>query len=144
MKEYGEMELNVLSCLLLKPELMKEVIIEDKHIIQYKRIWVFMKAFYNKYQTFDIPLMYSVCKNKRDLMNYIEILLCTDAFTNSFKLYQERLIEMFKEKQKDSWIINKVYDLSNQLLVRSITTEEFKIKINKIYDDAEVIYKKSL
>lgn len=144
MKEYGEMELNILSCLLLKPELMEQLIIEDKHIIQFKRMWTFMKAFYNKYKTFDLRLMYSVCKTKKDLMEYIEMVICTDAFTHNFNLYQNRLKEMFNEKQKDSWIINKVFNLSNDLYVRSITPAEFRTKLDKIYSDAEIIYKKSV
>ena len=64
MNKYNDLELSILSCLLQKPSLMNEVILEDKHFIKHQKIWLFMKAFYNRYKTFDIQLMYSICKDK--------------------------------------------------------------------------------
>lgn len=143
MKEYGEMELNILSCLLIKPELMEKIMLEDKYFIQYKRMWIFMKAFYNKYKTLDIQLMYSVCKNRKDYMFYLETVINVDALPCNFELYQKRLKEMFEEKQKDSWVINKIFDLTNDLYVRNINLDQFKEKLDIIFVNADKIFTKN-
>ena len=63
MNKYNDLEMSILSCLLLKPELLMEsLIIEDKHFIKHKKLWVFMKEFYNKFHNFDITLMCSINK----------------------------------------------------------------------------------
>lgn len=64
-KEYAEMELNVLTCLILEPELMSKMFLDEKYFITYKRLWKYMKSFYEKYKTFDIGLMCSLCGAKK-------------------------------------------------------------------------------
>jgi replicative DNA helicase len=137
MKEYSELELNILSCLLIKPELMKEVVLEDKHFVKQQRMWQFMKSFYNKFQTFDIPLMYSVCKDKWHIINYIELLLDREPTGCNFNKYQKRLIEMYNEAKNDKIVIDSIFKLANDLYVRNITTEEFKTKTEEIYKKIE-------
>ena len=38
----NDLEKSILSCLLIKPELMEQLILEDKHFIKNQRMWQFM------------------------------------------------------------------------------------------------------
>ena len=142
MSKYSNLELSILSCLLLRPKLMENIKLEDKHFIKYKRLWIFMKKFYQRFKCFDIDLMYSITNDKYQLIEYIVRLLECESAPSMFYKYQERLIEQYNESQKEKWVVEKIYDLANELYVRSITSDEFKIKLEKIYNDANEIYKK--
>lgn len=133
MKKYDNLELRIMSCLLLKPDLMKELIIEDKHFTKYQRLWKFLKAFYGRYNTFDLTLMVSVCNDKYQILNYIEWLLELEVTTNNFEMYQKQLIDLYNESEKDKLIIEKVFELANRLYVRDITTGRFKELIDELY-----------
>ena len=136
-----DLELNILACLLLKPELMKKCYLEDKHFLKHKRMWLFMKSFYNKFKTFDARLMATVATDKRQVIDYTSlIIMCCPIFSN-FDKYQERLIEMYEESEKDKWVIQRIYNLANDLLVRSISVADFKNKVDKIYEDSNKIFK---
>lgn len=136
------LEFSILSCLLIKPELMEKIILEDRHFKKTQRIWQFMKSFYKKFKTFDVNLMYSVCKNKWQLIEYISLLLDFEPTANKFDKYQQQLIELYEEQEKDKYIIEKVYQLANELIVRSISTNDFKKEIDNVYYNANEIYKK--
>ena len=142
MEEYYNLETNILSCLIQKPELMNKLILEDKHFIKTQRLWQFMKAFYNKFHTFDLALMFSICKDKYRLMDYFEWL--TDSYPASESLFdkmQQQLILLFEESKRDKWIINKIFELSNQLYVRNIELNDFLVKVNETFDKADEIFK---
>lgn len=141
MNKYNDLELSVLSCLILKPELMEQIKFEDKHIIKHNRLWQFMKAFYKKFGNFDPALMFDMCSNNWKLVMYIERLADLELSPNHFEEYQQRLIESYEELKKDKWIINKIYNLANDLYVRNIKVSEFRDKVNKIYEDADKLYK---
>lgn len=123
-----------MSCLLIKPDLMKELIIQDKHFTKYQRLWKFLKAFYGRYNTFDLTLMVSVCNDKYQILNYIEWLLELEVTTNNFEMYQKQLIDLYNESEKDKLIIEKVFELANRLYVRDITTGRFKELIDELYN----------
>ena len=92
-----DLEYSVLSCLLIKPELMKELRLEDKHFIKTQRMWQFMKSFYKKFETFDINLMYSICKDKYQIIDNIALLLEFEPAPSLFNEYQKQLIMMVIE-----------------------------------------------
>ncbi len=141
MNKYNDLELSVLSCIILKPELMEQIKFEDKHIIKHNRLWQFMKAFYKKFGNFDLVLMFDMCSNNWKLVMYIERLADLELSANHFEEYQQRLIESYEELKKDKWIINKVYNLASDLYVRNIKVSEFRDKVDKIYEDADKLYK---
>lgn len=143
MSEYKKLELAIIQCLKVNPELNDELIVEEKHFKNYFRLFKFMQTFYKKYKNYDFILMYSVCKDKKDLLHYIEVLTNFDDIVqiSQFKNYQKRLIELFEESEKDKFTILKIYDLTNELMVRNITVKEYKEKLNEIYELAEVVYK---
>lgn len=135
MNKYTDLELNVLSCLLIKPELMEELRLEDKHFVKQQRLWQFMKSFYSKFKTFDSALMISVCQDKFQIIEYVMWLLELEPTPSNFEKYQQRLIEMFEEEEKDKIKIQKIYNLSNELYVRKIDLKEFKNKIEEIWGE---------
>ena len=123
---------------------MEQLILEDKHFVRTQRMWQFMKAFYKMFGTFDINLMYSVCKDKWQIVNYIIMLLDYEIVTCNFDKYQKQLIELYEENKKDKYIIEKVYELANSLLVRNISTSDFRNKVDEIYSQADEIFKKEV
>ena len=141
MNKYNDLECSILSCILIKPNLMNKVILEDKHFVGYQRIWKFMKAFYKKFGTFDMTLMASVCKDKYKLMRYIVDILECEPTPLNFEMYQKQLIDLYNEEQKDKWIIEKAYEITCDLWVRKITTAEYKNEIDNLYVKADEIFK---
>ena len=139
--EYNDLENCILSCLLQKPELMQELILEDKHFIKNQRTWKFMKAFYEMYHNFDLTLMFSVATNKWKLMQYIIDVEEYCPTPSLFNEYQKQMIKLYEEGEKEKWIINKVYDATMDLWVRKTTSKEFKDRIEEIYKNAEELYK---
>lgn len=138
MNKYTDLELNVLSCLLIKPELMGKLRLEDKHFVKQQRLWQFMKSFYSKFKTFDSALMISVCQDKFQIIEYIMWLLELNPTPSNFEKYQERLIEMYEEEQQDKIKIQKIYNLSNELYVRKINLDDFKNELKRIMGDENV------
>ena len=132
MDKYKDLEINILSCLLQRPELMDKVILEDKHFIKHNRFWKFLKAFYKKFGTFDLVLMYQVVKNKYDYIRYVEWLIEVEPAPSRFELYQKQLIELYEQNQKEKILIDKIYDLSVELYTKNITINEFKNIINDL------------
>ena len=142
MNKYTDLETCILSCLLLKPELMNDIQLEDKHFIKYKNIWLFMKSFYKKFGNFDLNIMYSVASNKYSLLENMTWLVESTPNIKLFNDYQEQLIDLYNENKKDRYIINEVYKIANDLFVKNITTDDFKHKIVVIYRNADEIFKK--
>ena len=130
----NDLELSIISCLLFKPELMKQVIVKDEHFKKHYRVWRFINAVYEKFGTLDIDLMYSVCSNKSQwtLMAYIEEILEYEPVVSNFMKYQERLIEMSNEEKKETEKINQIYYLANKLLARDISINDFEQEIERV------------
>jgi len=137
----GELEISVLCCILLKPELMEEEILEDKYFQNTQRVWQFMKAFYKKFKCFDIELMARVCEDNYRLMNYVTVILDSIATPHNFELYMKRLMEKYNESERDEIIIRKVFQYANDLYLKNMTTDEFKKKVDEIYKESKVIKK---
>ena len=141
MNEYYGLEASVLSCLILKPNLMNDLILEDKHFIKYQRIWQYMKSFYKKYNTFDLQLMFALCKDKYSLIDYIKILVSNDVDVDNFNLYQQALLDEFNENKKERWIKNKIFVLTNDLINQNISLKNFDLKYKKLYEDVNILFK---
>lgn len=139
-EQYYDLEINILSCLILKPELMKEITLSDCHFVKHQRLWQFMKSFYSKFETFDIPLMFSICKDKYQIAKYCEWLVDVDCNVALFHKYEDRIKELFAQKKQDKWIIDKIFKVANDLYVGNINLEKFKDRINKIEEEAKMIF----
>ena len=138
---YVDLEISILSCLLQRPELMEDTILKDMYFVKHKKIWLFMKAFYKRFKNFDITLMMSISKNKYRMSEYICWLVEQEPAPSLFKQYEKQLIDLYNEKQKEKWIIEKAYELANDLYVRNIKIEEYIDKIKEIYNNADEIFK---
>lgn len=135
MQKYYDLEVNILSCLLQKPELMKQIKFEDKHFIKYQQLWQFMKAFYKKYGTFDLILMYNVSNNKYKIIQYMEYLINVEPCVSMFDEYQDLLIEQYNENKKEKIMKQKIFEIANELYTNNITIEEFELKLKKIKEN---------
>ena len=141
MNKYYDLEINILSCLLQKPDLMQKLILEDKHFVKNQRLWKFMKAFYKKFNTFDIPLMYSVCKDKFKLVMYVEWLVDVIPAPSLFEKYQQQLIELYEQTKKEKYIKEKLFELANDLYVGNIELKNYVENINYVFKNAKEIFK---
>lgn len=135
-----DLELSILSCLVLDPDLNKKLKVSEIHFKKHRRMFLFMKSFYERFGTYDIQLMYSVCKDKWHIINYLEMLMDVEITTKNFELYQDRLIEQYYTSDKDKWIAEKVFKKASDLFVGKISSLMFKNEIEKIYKEAEEIY----
>lgn len=141
MNKYYDLEASILCCLLLKPENMEKLTIDDKYFIKYKSILIFMREFYNKFHNFDIVLMYSVANNKNKIIESIIFLLEKEPTASMFEKYQEQIVELHKELKEEKYQIERIFELSNKLLVRNITLEDFDIEYNNIKTNTKEIFK---
>ena len=136
MNKYNDLELSILSCLLQRPELMKNVILEDKHFKKHLNIWIFMKSVYEKFGTFDMTIIINITKNRHQMCEYIMWLYDKEPAPSLFEMYKKQLIDEFEKSEKDKYIINNIYILANDLFVGNISTERFKEKCDEIYEKA--------
>lgn len=141
MNKYNDLELSILSCLLQEPKLMDKVILEDEHFIKYKKIWLFMKSFYQKFGNFDLTLMVNISKNKFRMSEYILWIVEKEPAPSLFEYYQKQLIEEYNQKKQDKWVIEKIYELSNNLLVGNIELKDYKSEVDNIFKNAKEIFK---
>ena len=136
----NDLELSILSCLLQKPELMEEVILEDKHFKNNYKLWKFMQSFYKKFHNFDTTLMYSVVDKRYKLMDYVKVLIDLEPNPNLFKQYQEQLLRAFLDTERDKYIVGKVFGIANDLIARNVTTSDFKTMVDEIYKNADELF----
>ena len=140
MNKYTDLEMSIISCFLQQPDLIKKIDGKENYFIKHKKLILFLKAVYNKFGCFDINLMCNACKNEYKLMDYIEWLVQLEPVPSHIDLYLNQLEELRIELKKDKWIREKIYSLTSELYVKNITLEEFKNKINKIEEDAKILF----
>lgn len=140
-EKYDDLELSILGCFLQKPELLKKTKLENKHFKKHYKIFMFFKSVYEKFGTLDFNIMYSISKNKYRIIEYIIWISNYYGFPSQYENYEKRLIELYEENKKNKWIIEKIYELSNDLLVGNIEVEDFKNKVDEIYNNANEIFK---
>lgn len=142
MNDYYNLELTILSCLLQRPELMKDLVDNiDNYFIKYKKLLIFMKAVYKKFGNFDLTLMTSITKNKYRIMEYIELLIDKEPAPSKFKQYQQQLIDLYNETKKERYIIDEVYRLANDLFAKNISVKDFDYNYKIILQKADMFFK---
>lgn len=140
MNKYNDLEMSIISCILQEPKLIEKILTKENYFIKHKKLILFLKAVYNKFRCFDINLMCNACKNEYKLMDYIEWLVQLEPVPSHIDLYLKQLEELRTELKKDKWIREKIYLLASELYVKNITLEDFKNKINKIEEDAKILF----
>ena len=142
MYNYGKLEQLVLSCILLKPELIEDERLEDKYFTSSKRIWSFMKAFYKKFGNFDFETMCLVASDKYKIMMYITELIQLEPTPSRFEEYINLMIELYNEEKKEKWLRTRIYDLATEFYLKTIDLKTFNDSLNRLYKNCEEIFKK--
>lgn len=138
---YNDLEFQVLSCIIQKPEFMNNNKLKDEYFVNHKRLWVFMKSFYEKFGNFDFALMYSIVDKKEIFLEYMLRLTDFELLPHRFEQYQQRLIDKYNEGKKTEWAINMIYEYANKLYVRTITIDEFRLRVDEIIEKANLLKK---
>ena len=141
MNKYNDLELSILGCFIQKPDLLDKTKLEDKHFIKHAKIFIFFKAVYKKFRTLDFNIMYSISKNKFRIVEYMVWISEYYGFPSLYELYEQQLIDLYEETKKNKYIIEKVYELANDLYVRNLEVSEFRNKIEEVYKNADEIFK---
>lgn len=128
MLQYEELERAILNCLIIEPDLFKNIKISEKHFKKHKNFYKFIKQYYDTFGKFDIALLKSTCKNPSEAMDYIAEIVDTTSIVANFDLYQERLLKYYDNFEK----IEDIHQLEHKLYTRSITLDEFKDEIKSI------------
>lgn len=131
-KDYNNLELCVLGCLILNPKYMEETILEEKHFKKYKHIWIYLNSFYDRFKTFDLTLMCSFSKNRNKTLRLIMELMDYDFSYLKFKDYEARLIEMYNTSAIVEEKIERYYRLATDLYFRNISIDIFEELVDKI------------
>ena len=109
-----------------------------EYIKQLETNWKELKNGLHSLFDFDYGV---VSKNKYRMIEYIMWILDKEPTTAHFNEYQKHLIELYNESKKEKWIIDKIFELSNDLLVRNIDVQTYKTRIEEIYKNADEIFK---
>lgn len=138
---YGDLEESILACLLLNPNNMKKLIVEEKHFKKFGYLFVFMNEFYKKYHNFDTTLMLAVVKGNDELtiLDAITYLLDIFVIPTHFMDYQNKLIDMYGRSKKEEWLRKKIYEKATRLYVGSISVEQYNEEIKRLYEHADRI-----
>lgn len=123
-----ELEGKIVACLLLKPELLNEIELEEKYFV-FEKLIMQIKNLYKKYKYLDLDL---VCRTREGysekILNFI-----VDAMADEFQYkniygYYKRLKSVYKE--------NQITKLANEYKNKKITYKDFIIKM-RVLDKEE-------
>lgn len=128
MLQYEELERAILNCLIIKPDLFKNIKVCEKHFKKHRRFYVFIKEYYETFGKFDIALLKSTCKNPSEAMDYIAEIIDTTSIVAHFDLYQERLLKYYNNFEK----IEDIHKLEQKLYRREIGLDQFEEEIKGI------------
>ena len=130
--DYSHIEMSILSCILLQPQNLDNLIVSEQHFIKYKKLFIFFKKFYSIYHNLDITLMFNLCPKNFDLLNEITLLIDYEPAPSLCETYQKMMLQLYNEKKNEKKNILKIYNLTNDLILRTINVEDFKKKVSEI------------
>lgn len=132
-----DFEESILSCLLLKPELMEQLIVTEDDFYKYKRIFRYFKLFYDTFGCLDLVLMANKVKQgqKHKLVEVYDKLIDFEPKISCFKKYQEALLEYNKKNHQkliDERKILAILEETSKLAKNRILLEDYFKKIKTI------------
>lgn len=130
-----ELEKVIISCVLQKPELMKDERLKDDLFINNQKLWQFLKATYKKFGTLDFNLMFSVVANKYNYIAMLNEMIDIEPMPSNFEWYIKQLIDLRNEEEIETRRINAIFNMANDLLLRNMTSNEFKNKIDEMFKE---------
>lgn len=128
MEQYELLEKAILNCFITSPELIKKTKLSEKHFKKHRRLFIFLKDFYERFGKFDISLMGSVCTNPAEALDYIAEIVDTTSISANFSLYEERLLKLYNNFNE----IEEINKLNKKLYLREIDLNDFKIELKEI------------
>ena len=141
MYNYGELELRILSCFWLKPELLETTKLENKHFKNNEKIFILFKSFYEKFGNLNIETVCSLVNDRYKFMSYMKIITQLEPVASNFQMYEDLLIELYNESKREKWLREKTFELVNELYLKNITCEQFKEQFGALYIKSKEIYK---
>ena len=138
-RKINDYEESILSCLLQKPDLMKELIVGENDFYKYRRIFRYFKLFYETFNCLDLVLMVNKIKsdNRHILVEAFDKLIDFEPTPKHFKLYQEGLLEYNKEHLQEL----KKERAKNDILSLDLKLSNNIITINEYFEEMERIKK---
>lgn len=130
-----ELEKVIISCILNKPDLMKDERLKDNLFINNQKLWQFLKATYKKFGTLDFNLMFSVVTNRYNYIGMLNEMIDIEPVFSNFNWYIKQLINLHNEEEIEKRRINAIFSMANDLLLRNMTSNEFKKKIDEIFKE---------
>ena len=141
MYSYEELELLILSCIWVKPELLDTTKLEEKYFVNNKKIFMFFKSFYKKFGFFDNELMCKKASDRYKYNDYVKVLANLEPTPSHFKMYESLLIELYNEATEEKWLREKTFQLANDFYMKNINSKEFKEQFDNLYTHAKEICK---
>jgi hypothetical protein len=142
MYNYGELELLILSCIWIKPELLKTTKLQEKHFVYNKKIFLFFKSFYEKFGFFDNELACKKASNRYKYNEYIKVIANLEPTISNFEKYVDLLLELYNESKEENYLREKVFELANDLYMKNINSKEFKERLDNLYSNVKEICEK--
>lgn len=130
-----ELEKVIISCVLQKPELMKDERLKDDLFINNQKLWQFLKATYKKFGIFDFNLMFSIVANKYNYIGMLNEMIDIEPMPSNFDWYIKQLIDLYNEEETETRKINAIFSMANDLLLRNMTSNEFKKRIDEMFKE---------
>ena len=139
MYNYGELELLILSCIWINPELLDTTKLKEEHFINNKKIFLFFKSFYKKFGVMDSELMCRVVNDKYKYIDYIKVISQLEPTVCNFEKYENILLELYNEAKEEKFLREKIFALANDLYVKNISSGEFKQQVDTLYNNIKEI-----
>lgn len=129
MDQYVVLEKAVLNCFIVNPDLMKQTKLGAKHFKKYHNLFNVFVELYKRFETIDVSLLQSVCKNPEKVVDYIAEVIDTGSVASRYKIYEKRLLQLYLEYNG----VEEIHKLSRKLFSREIDLKTFKAQLDELY-----------
>lgn len=132
-----DLEEAIISCILQKPSLINELIIDETDFYKYPKQFKFFIDFYEKFKCLDLVLMVNKIR-KSDRSKFIELidkLIDFEPSPSCFRLYQEALLEYNKEYEKEI----KENQLKKKIIEKVLILNNSDSDLNQWFEEIEKI-----
>lgn len=134
MKNTKELEFKIFACLIIKPDLLESIQLEEKYF-KHNSILSFLKKLYEKYKFLDVDLITNKGQNQ-NAVNFIVEVVQQEVSSSSICGYYKLLKETYRD--------NLITEITNDYKDRKIDYKEFSQKmfyLNKDddFDEDEIL-----
>lgn len=115
-EQLSNIEYQIFACLLLKPELFKEMQLDEKYF-KNKKILLYLKKLYEQFGYLDTVLISENTSNPDKALDFV--IKCVDYEVNSKNVYG------YYKKLKNDYYVSKINDLHAKLLLNQLDYKTF-------------------